>query len=128
MLRDYEITHSLPSKLNPQDLCEQPTPQDTLDETKDLEFQLHKNVSIQLGILIKAYGLIGRLDMAFGTFFKHKSDTSNNDIIFGCLIDACVNNGYIDRAEETFNKIQNGGWMGIQGNTIIYTTMIKAYS
>jgi pentatricopeptide repeat protein len=66
--------------------------------------------------------------MAFGTFFKHKSDTSNNDIIFGCLIDACVNNGFIERAEETFNKIQDGGWMGISGNTIIYTTMIKAYS
>ena len=34
----------------------------------------------------------------------------------------------IIKAEETFNKILNGGWMGIQGNTVIYTTMIKAYS
>ena len=66
--------------------------------------------------------------MAFGTFTKHISDTQNNDIIFGCLVDAYVNNGYIGMAEETFNKIQEGGWMGIKGNTIIYTTMIKAYS
>lgn len=66
--------------------------------------------------------------MAFGTFFKHSTNSSNNDITFGCLIDACVNNGFIDRAEETFNKIQEGGWMGIKGNTIIFTTMIKAYS
>lgn len=71
---------------------------------------------------------MGRLDMAFGTFFKHQSDSTNNDITFGCLIDACVKNGFIDRAEETFNRIKEGGWMGIKGNTIIFTTMIKAYS
>lgn len=48
---------------------------------------------------------MGRLDLAFATFFKHNLDSTNNDITFGCLIDACVKNGHIERAEDTFNKI-----------------------
>jgi len=71
---------------------------------------------------------MGRLDLAFETFFENNGEKTNNDITFGCLIDACVKNGKIERAEETFNKIKEGGWMGIKGNTVIYTTMIKAYS
>jgi len=72
---------------------------------------------------------MGRLDLAFDTFYKQRTEQTNNDITFGCLIDACIRTGHIDRAEETFNEIkEEGGWMGIQANTIIYTTMIKAYS
>jgi hypothetical protein len=42
MLRDYEITHDLPTKFNPQELCEQvvETPGATLDETKITDEQL----------------------------------------------------------------------------------------
>lgn len=63
-------------------------------------------------------------------FEDHLAGNENNDITFGCLIDACVKNGNIEKAERTFQKILEGGptWMGIKPNTIIYTTMIKAYS
>lgn len=67
----------------------------------------------------------------------------NNDITFGCLIDACVKNGSIERAENIFNQIlkasmssdqneatnlEKGSLAQIKPNTIIFTTMIKAYS
>jgi len=64
-----------------------------------------KNKSIQVGILIKAYGQQGLLDQAFRLFEDHLSGNDNNDITFGCLIDACVKNGNIEKAEETFEKI-----------------------
>jgi len=46
------------------------------------------------------------------------------------LIDACVKNGYIGKAEEIFEKILGNDEeaIGIKPNTVIYTTMIKAYS
>lgn len=33
------------------------------------------------------------------------SQPFNNDITFGCLIDACVKNGQIERAEQIFKQI-----------------------
>ena len=83
-----------------------------MQSSEDLDKKT-KNESIQLGILIKAYGQLGLLDLAFSTFYEHKSDPTNNDIVFGCLIDACVKTENILKAEETFNKILSGGWMGI---------------
>lgn len=124
MLRDYELTHCLPSKLN----CDDQGSEADEEGNEETSGNQHRNMSIQLGILIKAYGMMGEIDLALKTFMKHQSEKSNNDITFGCLIDAYVNNGNIELAEEKFNQIQNGGWMGIRGNTIIYTTMIKAFS
>ena len=48
-----------------------------------------------------------------------------NSVTYGCLIDACVKNGKIDRAIEIFETMKKDG---VQLNTIIYTTMIKAYA
>ena len=67
------------------------------------------NLSIQMGILIKAYGQLGDMEMAFDIFqgnqFQTKKPIVNNDITFGCLIDACVRNGHIQKAEEIFSEI-----------------------
>ena len=64
------------------------------------------NMSIQMGILIKAYGQLGDMEMAFDIFkgnqFSQQKPMVNNDITFGCLIDACVRNGHIEKAEEIF--------------------------
>ena len=76
------------------------------------------------------------MEMAFDIFkgnqLQAKKPIVNNDITFGCLIDACVRNGHIQKAEEIFSEIltqnQNDQNVGIKPNTIIYTTMIKAYS
>jgi hypothetical protein len=46
---------------------------------------------------------MGRLDLAFETFFTQRTEQTNNDITFGCLIDACIRNDNIQKAEETFN-------------------------
>ena len=100
----------------------------TLDLTED--YECSHNVSIQIGILIKAYGQIGMLDKAFEIFRDHQAKASktkvNNDITFGCLIDACVRNSQIHKAESIFHEIVTQG--SIAPNTVIYTTMIKAYS
>ena len=48
--------------------------EESLKSSEDLD-KKNKNESIQLGILIKAYGQLGRLDLAFSTFYDHnKSD------------------------------------------------------
>lgn len=110
-------------------------------ENDDKQLFYSHNASIQVGILIKAYGQLKNLDMAFKIFEDHQqkmvlisrqnkikdpssspltdceNDMScrdsmsrgcdeyeldqwhqstqpyNNDITFGCLIDACVKNG-----------------------------------
>jgi pentatricopeptide repeat protein len=69
---------------------------------------------------------MGMLEKAFTLFREHKQKDSNNDITFGCLIDACVKNGQIEKAEGIFHEILSEG--AILPNTVIYTTMIKAYS
>jgi len=110
-------------------------------DQNDKSEEMSQNKAIQMGILIKVYGQLGRLDEAFLVFSKCQAQNSNgkylnNDITFGCLIDACVKNGYIHKAEEIFDKIlkndqlnaQDGSSIGINPNTVIYTTMIKAYS
>lgn len=80
-----EIVPALENSVINQDLCEQ----DKNDH----------NLSIQMGILIKAYGQLGDMDMAFEIFKGNQISTQkpivNNDITFGCLIDACVRNGHI---------------------------------
>ena len=78
------------------------------DQQRDLQ-----NRSIQIGILIKAYGQLGELEKAYEIFSRgstgldHYDKVVQNDIIFGCLIDAFIKNNQIDRAEEIFEIILN---------------------
>lgn len=73
-------------------------------------------------------------------FSTPPDEGEHNDITFGCLVDVLVRSGQVRRAEAIFDKIlqaQSGVlaagpdsdiWQSIKPNTIIYTTMIKAYS
>lgn len=48
-----------------------------------------------------------------------------NSITYGCLLDACVKNNDTKRAHSVFECMQRDE---VPLNTVIYTTMIKAYS
>lgn len=48
-----------------------------------------------------------------------------NSVTYGCLIDACVKNGRVERAVEVFEQMKKDG---VPGNTIIYTTLIKGFA
>jgi len=48
-----------------------------------------------------------------------------NSVTYGCLLDACVKNSDTKRANEVFECMLRDK---IPMNTILYTTMIKAYS
>ena len=43
---------------------------------------------------------------------------------YGCLLQACVRNSQIERAESVFEGMKQEG---VPMNAVIYTTMIKAY-
>ena len=45
-----------------------------------------------------------------------------NSVTYGCLIDACVKNGKVEKAIEVFEVMQRDS---VPLNTIIYTTLIK---
>ncbi len=48
-----------------------------------------------------------------------------NSVTYGCLLDACVKNNDLKRAHEVFDCMRRDR---VPLNTVIYTTMIKAYS
>ncbi len=48
-----------------------------------------------------------------------------NSVTYGCLLDACVKNGDVRRANDVFECMKRDN---IPLNTVIYTTMIKACS
>jgi pentatricopeptide repeat protein len=55
--------------------------------------------SITYGILIKSFGQANKLDKAFGMFQEMKSlKLTPNSVTYGCLLDACVKNSDIKRA------------------------------
>jgi pentatricopeptide repeat protein len=48
-----------------------------------------------------------------------------NSVTYGCLLDACVKNNDLARAHNVFDCMCRDR---VPLNTVIYTTMIKAYS
>ena len=58
-----------------------------------------KPSSVTYGILIKAFGIVNKLEKAFYMFqeMKHKKLVPNS-ITYGCLLDACVKNNDVERA------------------------------
>lgn len=48
-----------------------------------------------------------------------------NSVTYGCLLDACVKNNDVKRAHDVFDCMRRDK---MPLNTVIYTTMIKAYS
>ena len=54
-----------------------------------------------------------------------RHDLIPNSVTYGCLLDACVKNNDLQRAQDVFDCMKRDK---VPMNTIIYTTMIKAYS
>jgi pentatricopeptide repeat protein len=48
-----------------------------------------------------------------------------NDVTYGCLIDACIKNGNLQKALQVFKDMKKDK---VKMNTIIYTTLIKGYA
>ena len=68
-----------------------------------------------------------KLEKAFGIieFLKSQTGTSSNDeIIFNCLIDVCVKLGFIDKAEKLFREMKE---LKIEPTKVTYAIMIKGY-
>ena len=58
-------------------------------------------------------------------FRMKEQNLKPNDVTYGWLIDACIRNRNIEKAEEVFRSMEEDKTII---NTIIYTTMIKGYS
>lgn len=54
-----------------------------------------------------------------------KSGLVPNDITYGCLMDACIKNGKLDKALVVFEEMKEAG---VKMNPIIYTTLIKGHA
>ena len=78
------------------------------------------------GILIKGYGQVKKVGIALEMYREMKEKgLKPNEVTYGCLIDACVNNYELDRALSIFGEMKR---QGTPPNTIIYTTLIKGFS
>eukprot|EP00375_Theileria_parva_P000752 XP_763422.1 hypothetical protein [Theileria parva strain Muguga] len=53
------------------------------------------------------------------------STVTNNEIVYGCMFDAYVNNNSVDSAMRLFEDMKERG--KVKPNTIMYTTLIKGY-
>ena len=47
-----------------------------------------------------------------------------NAVTYGCMVDACVKCGHLEKAVEIFKGMRSSGK---HRNTIMYTTLIKGY-
>lgn len=69
---------------------------------------------------------MNQIDQAFSTFKQMKQfGLTPNNVTYGCLIDACVKNSFIQQAVEVYESMRNDG---VPMNTIILTTLIKGFA
>ena len=83
---------------------------------------------ITYAIMIRGFGNDYSLEKSFGIFEEMKlNNVSPNEIIFGCLLNACVKCNKIQRACEVYEEIKSGS-TDIQMNVVLYSTLIKGYT
>ncbi|CAD7967211.1 unnamed protein product [Amoebophrya sp. A25] len=82
--------------------------------------------SVTLGILVKAYGQAGDIESVWREWQRMKEALTENAnaVTFGCMLDACVKCGDIEKALFVFQDIKR---IGKHHNTILYTTLMKGY-
>lgn len=81
---------------------------------------------ITYAILKHGYGNDYNLTKAFEMFNEMKQrNLQPNEIIYGCLLNACVKCCKIENASQLYEKIQN--FQTIQTNIVLYSTLIKGY-
>jgi pentatricopeptide repeat protein len=82
---------------------------------------------ITYSIMIKGFGNNANLEKCFILFHEMKQySLEPNEIIYGCLLNACVKANNLFKAVEVFNEIKN--YSGLSMNVYIYTILIKGYS
>lgn len=80
---------------------------------------------VTLGILVKTYGQAGDAQKVLQVWSDMDVQRRNaNAKTYGCMIDACVKCGHLDKAVEIFVDMKKEGE---HKNTILYTTLIKGY-
>lgn len=83
-----------------------------------------KPSAITYGIMIKGYGQFKCLDHAMKIYEIMKEENINfNEITLGCLVDACIKCGNLNKALTIIEEQKK-----IQMNTIIYTTLLKGFT
>ncbi|CEL97092.1 unnamed protein product [Vitrella brassicaformis CCMP3155] len=106
--------------------------------------------AVTYGTLINAFGQCGQLPACFELWDEMQRDgLQPTSVTYGCLIDACINQNDLHTAHRLFQEIQqhppplhqhqqqqqqqqtaSGGEQecGRQGNTMLYTTLIKGFA
>jgi len=99
---------------------------DRLESTARRMRELNVQASpVTLGILVKAYGQAGDLQMVLKVWEDmHIQREQANAVTYGCMIDACVKCGSLAKSVEIFEGMRV---TGKHRNTILYTTLIKGY-
>jgi len=83
---------------------------------------------ITYSIMIKGFGNAANLEKCFILFHEMKQySLEPNEIIYGCILNACVKANNLFKAVEVFNEIKNNS-SGISMNVYIYTILIKGYT
>merc|ERR1719266_2412895 len=80
---------------------------------------------VTLGILVKTYGQaedFQKVLQVWGEMERQRGQA--NAVTYGCMIDACVKCGRLEKAVEIFSGMREAGK---HRNTILYTTLIKGY-
>lgn len=85
---------------------------------------------ITFSIMIKGFGNAANLEKCFILFHEMKQySLAPNEIIYGCILNACVKVNNLFKAVEVFNEIQNNSAAtGVSMNVYIYTILIKGYT
>lgn len=82
---------------------------------------------ITFSIMIKGFGNAANLEKCFILFHEMKQySLEPNEIIYGCILNACVKANNIFKALEVFNEIKN--YSSLSMNVYIYTILIKGYT
>jgi len=97
----------------------------TLEVFRHIQQQKVKVSVVTYGNVMKALGQAGRLRECFELWegLKH-TDLEPTAILYGILLDACINNGDLPRAMQVFEEAKSSDAV----NTVMYTTILKGFA
>lgn len=81
---------------------------------------------VTYSLMIKGYGTYYLLDKVLELFARmKKNNIFANEVIYGCILNACVRCSEIKKAKEIYDEMKKSNY---QSNLFISTTMIKCYA
>ncbi|CEM01049.1 unnamed protein product [Vitrella brassicaformis CCMP3155] len=97
----------------------------TLEVFRHIQQQRVKVSVVTYGNVMKALGQAGRLRECFELWegLKH-TDLEPTAILYGILLDACINKGDLPRAMQVFEEARSCNVV----NTVMYTTILKGFA